>query len=131
MFPQDQDLEIKIDGSAYCSVPKQTQWDIDYYLKKYLFEYRPLVEKIKVNSEKIKSINEEILKCSDDKAKENLLKELHSIEQVTFPVFDVDKIISDIWESNIKLKGAKKERLFLAGANDVALHLRKLLCPYD
>jgi hypothetical protein len=35
------------------------------------------------------------------------------------------------WENLQTLKGSKKERLYLAGASDIAIHLRKILCPYD
>jgi hypothetical protein len=43
----------------------------------------------------------------------------------------MDDILMKLWECNQNLKGAKKERLFLAGANDIATHLRTILCPFD
>jgi hypothetical protein len=43
----------------------------------------------------------------------------------------VSGILGKLWEYSQSLRGFKKERLFLAGANDMCGHLRKVLCPYD
>lgn len=44
---------------------------------------------------------------------------------------NVTALFTKLWEINQSLRSNKKERLYLAGAEEMASHLRKILCPFD
>lgn len=132
--PKRNDLQNRINADDF-QVDEMLE-HIDYNLKKYLFEYKPLVEQERQIANDIQTINTELNnpKTSEERRLEliNKLKEIQSnpipIGQAIFPM---DAILLKLWELNQTLKGAKKERLYLAGAHDIASHLRKMLCPFD
>lgn len=43
----------------------------------------------------------------------------------------IQGILGNLWKQSQAIRGFKKERLFLAGACDMAKHLRLQFCPYD
>jgi hypothetical protein len=44
---------------------------------------------------------------------------------------NISKLIQKVWNLNQTLKSNKKLRLYLSGAEEVAINLRRTLCPFD
>ena len=108
---------------------------IDYKLKRYIFEYSPIFAKAKEKQEKLVALTEQFHKATTPEQQAEInnqiveeSKDIPRLESFVYPMHD---LIMGIWENNQALKGAKKERLFLAGAESIATHLRTILCPYD
>lgn len=128
--PKLKDLKGRLQNDDFV-MEEMTEY-IDFKLKKYLFEYLPQVKKIKEADEQIGKLQAEM---KDSKEQEKIIEEINKI-QSTLPnlalfIYEIDKLIMGLWEDNQQYKGSKKERLFLAGAENMTTHLRKILCPYD
>lgn len=130
--PKIKDLVTRINADD--NQVDEMQEHIDYNLKDYLFKLKPLVEKERITETKIAELTSKITNCSEEE-RIKILNELKELQKEPIPVKDVlfpmDSILMKLWDCNQNLKGAKKERLYLAGANDANQHARKLLCPYD
>lgn len=131
--PKKADLTKRIQNDDF-TVDEMLE-HMDYKLKKYLFEYLPIVNKAKEKQDTLIKLSEQFRQATtpEEQAKINneiieQSKDVPKIEEFLYPMND---ILMGLWEHNQTLKGAKKERLFLAGAESIATHLRTILCPYD
>lgn len=113
----------------------EMQEHIDYALKKYLFEFKPQLESERATEAKIAELAGKLNTAKTEEERQAIIKELQEIQKNAFPVkdllFPMDTVLMKLWECNQTLKAAKKERLYLAGANDISSHTRKILCPFD
>lgn len=126
--PKLGDLKVRINNDDM-TVDEMLE-HIDFYLKKYLFEHRPLVAQMKELSQKSTELNEKLKTASLEESKK-IVDEIRAIPNVNIPIFEIDNILELVWQSNQRLKGCKKERLFLAGAEESVSHLRTIMCPFD
>jgi len=131
--PKLNDLKTRIQNDDFQM--EEMQEYMDFKLKKYLFEYLPLTKKIKDADEKIGAIQQKLQTEIPDEEKQLLSVEVQKIQgalpNLALYIYQLDELIMGIWNDNQTMKGAKKERLFLAGAENMTAHLRKILCPYD
>jgi hypothetical protein len=131
--PKRKDLVGRINTNDY-TVDEMLE-HMDFHLKSYLFNNRRAVDEIRANEKRIKELLELASKETDEEKKKPMLEEIHKIQTMPLAIdgilYPMDDILMKLWECNQNLKGAKKERLFLAGANDIATHLRTILCPFD
>jgi hypothetical protein len=132
--PKKADLQTRLNGADF-NVDEMLE-HIDYYLKKYMFDYKAKVENEKGLQGQIEQLANELKQLDiDDLKRAELLKKYHELVNIPSPVKDIlfpmDELLMALWQCNQTLKGSKKERLYLAGATDIAQHLRKILCPFD
>lgn len=131
--PKRADLKKRIDSDDF-QVDEMLE-HIDYKLKKYLFEYAPNVNIVKDLETKLKALTDKFSKAETDEEKQKINNEIIEISKtvpkvdaILYPIHD---LMMQLWECSQTIKGAKKERLYLAGANDIVSHLRVQLCPFD
>jgi flagellar biosynthesis/type III secretory pathway chaperone len=131
--PKKDDL-VKRMNSADFSVDEMLE-HIDYNLKKYLFDVKPLVEKERALDRQIAQLVNELNSTTDEEKRKEIATKINQLQENPIPIrdtlFPADSILTRLWECNQALKGSKKERLYLAGASDISHHLRKILCPFD
>jgi len=108
---------------------------IDYQLKNYLFDYKPKIEHERNNETIISELAAKLQAAQTEEERQEIIAQLQEIQKNSHPLkdllFPMDTLFMKLWEHNQSMKAAKKERLYLAGANDISGHLRKILCPFD
>lgn len=130
--PKINDLKARIQNDDF--VCDEMYEHMDYKLKKHLFEYMPMVNKIKEADAKIGELHAKMATSSPEEQKtiqEEIMKIQTSMPNLAVLTYQLSDLLMGIWENNQQMKGAKKERLFLAGAENMTSHLFKLSCPYD
>lgn len=131
--PKKDDLTKRMNAADFTA--DEMLEHIDFYLKSYMFNNKHMVENLKETEQKIMAIMEVVSKETDEAKRRALVDEANKLRQTPVPVgnivFPMHDILMKIWECNQALRGSKKERLYLAGATDISLHLRKILCPFD
>lgn len=131
--PKLNDLKNRINHDDFVS-DEMCEY-IDYKLKKYLFEYSPSIQKIKDADAKIGQLQEKQRnsKSQDEwnSVQQEIIKVQTELPNLAVLLYQLHDLIMGIWNDNQNMKGAKKERLFLSGAENMTSHFRKILCPYD
>lgn len=130
--PKWNDLKTRINHNDFVS-DEMCEY-IDYKLKKYLFEYHPLVQKIKDTDAKIGELQQKLSLVSNaerEQIQQEIIKLQTDLPNLALLIYQFHDLIMGIWNDNQSMKGAKKERLFLSGAENMTSHFRKILCPYD
>ena len=98
------------------------------------FQERLTVEKQELD-EKIGKLQEKLQQAKTPDEAVSLQGEIIKLQQeapnLGLLIYTMNDILMTIWEHNQTMKGAKKERLFLAGAEQMTAHLFKISCPYD
>ena len=131
--PKLNDLKTRINHDDF--VVDEMQEYIDYKLKKYLFEYHGQIQKIKDTDAKIGQLQEKQRNSKSQDECNGIQQEIIKIQtelpNLAILLYQLHDLIMGLWNDNQNMKGAKKERLFLSGAENMTSHLRKILCPYD
>lgn len=131
--PKLKDLQGRIQNDDFMS--DEMCEHIDYKLKKHIFEYMPIISKIKEADEKIGKLQQDLSKpmpVEEAKIIQNEITKIQSeLPNMAMLIYAMHELLMSLWQHNQDMKGAKKERLFLAGAESMTSHLRKILCPFD
>jgi hypothetical protein len=131
--PKRADLVARLNNADY-TVDEMLE-RTDYTLKKYIFEYLPTVNQIIELEKKLKELSTTLANAQTTDEKIMITNQITELSKtapdVATTLFPMHDMLMQLWDFNQNVRGSKKERLFLAGAESICTHLRVQLCPFD